>query len=387
MSREPALESLDERRRRVSAGSPRLMTYLRYPGDERQLTYALAGLAADEPEFAAKLARAFVRPATETPQGARARRLLARIPDAMSCNAEEPWRGRDGKMSFLDLRFTSQSPRIELVVEAKIGTEYGSGQLSKYLHTRPRALLLGVTPTGPLGDEPPATERRWLGSVRWSAVLHEFCQVAPSSQDLGAQWRAFVAVLGREEDLVPPFDAGCVLKDPSADDALDQLGLLLEREATRVLGDVRSSVPKAFGSPYDRVRIFTSGRRGVFVAQRGRIRRLGFCVPANNSAETVGVDWDAYYGTAELSVWFTRQRDVGRKLSALRAGFEQTQPYGHFKPPRNAPRDSYDLWVRRYTADIAKEVARADDPANHLYHVVCDDLRYAGRRTLPSPPS
>jgi hypothetical protein len=166
-----------------SSPSSALLRGLRRPGDEPQLTQAIAAVAAADPRFAAGFLRLVVR---ETGSG-------VDVPAEVHVSAEEVV--PDGRV---DLRFRAEG--IDVIVELKIHAGYGPHWLDRYLAALTdvkHAFVVAVTRDDPTYGEPPANGA-WLGATRWKRLLPGLRELRPADPDLLRQWLLFLDVLETE---------------------------------------------------------------------------------------------------------------------------------------------------------------------------------------------
>lgn len=202
------------------SGLAPLLYALRRREDESQLTRVLAAFAGSDPRFAAELARVLVEGAPRS----EAREHLGKIPEELVCQAEQHLRDRLGKdKGYIDLKFDDRSSEFTLLVELKLGSEYGVEQLERYadaIEALPagRSALIAVTRTMPqIGEEVVETNIAWLGSVRWSAVFAKLRALSHSDPELAAAWPQFLDLVKEQGDFGP------VDIDPSALEAWARL--------------------------------------------------------------------------------------------------------------------------------------------------------------------
>jgi len=162
-----------------------LLAGLRRHGDEAQLTQALASLACADEVFRRALLRLIVSTAGTGIEP----------PSELDVTAEEV-----GDVGRFDLRFRALD--WDVIVELKIHAGYGRGQLRRYLSALDlvsHAYLVAITRDVPLYGEPPLGEDpRWIGSVRWRALLPALRRLPFADESLRAQWPLFLDVLELE---------------------------------------------------------------------------------------------------------------------------------------------------------------------------------------------
>lgn len=185
-----------------------LLKVLRKPGDEVQLTTAIAAIASTDRQFASDLLRAVLE---EAPKRAEAARLLEQLPEDLDCEAERPlpemidgWRGR------IDLEFTGDDG-FHVLVEAKIYALYSPGQLQGYLDTSKCQGLVGLVRNRTFEEAEPEDER-WVGSVRWADVLEKWMLLEHADPVVTTAWRQLLEVAKEQGDFgLMEFNQGDVL--------------------------------------------------------------------------------------------------------------------------------------------------------------------------------
>lgn len=232
-----------------------LLAGLRKPGDETQLTRALASVASVDPEFAT----AFLRLALE---GAAGRSFD--VPTSVTVTTEEI-AGADR----FDLRFRADG-EWDVIVELKIHAGYGRQQLQRYLAALDdvdKAFLCAVTRDVALYGEPPAgVDPRWAGSVRWRELLPGLRELRVKDALLAAQWQVFLDVLEEEGSM------GFTRPDPALFGAwslMRQASGHVEEFVEAVRWPVLASLQDALGGAPDSADFYRS-RGGRPVLSRGK---------------------------------------------------------------------------------------------------------------------
>lgn len=164
-----------------------LLAGLRKPGDETQLTRALASVASVDAGFASRFLQVVLEAAS--------RRSFA-VPAAPVVTTEEIAGGER-----FDLRFRVDSS-WDVIVELKIHAGYGRRQLERYLAALDdvdNAFVCAITRDVALyGEPPPGADPHWAGSVRWRELLPALRNLPVEDPLLASQWRVFLDVLEEE---------------------------------------------------------------------------------------------------------------------------------------------------------------------------------------------
>ena len=186
-----------------SDSSTAILSVLRKPGDEVQLTQLLAAVAKDDEEVAGHLARVLVRAAPHAGQ----REALGDVPARLRCRAEAtlnaPGHDDHGRV---DLRFDDGARDFTLLAELKLHSGYGDDQIRRYhdalddLPEDRRAAVVAVTRNVPGVGEPAADTARWLGSLRWTEIYEELLKLPIKDRELGAQWRLLLRIIDEQGD-------------------------------------------------------------------------------------------------------------------------------------------------------------------------------------------
>jgi hypothetical protein len=194
----------------ASAHDASLIRGLRFPRHEAQLTQVIGQVAMADRRFAADFVRVVLRAAAESERHARAVAYLLDVPDELDCIAEHHLPGSDGDgrgLGFVDLAFEGE-PDFTLFVENKLDSGYGHDQVKRYLDAldhlpeHRRSGLVAVTRNYPsYGEDEAVGRERWLGSVRWRALLPGLRKLKPVNQHVTRQWRVLLDVLEEQGDL------------------------------------------------------------------------------------------------------------------------------------------------------------------------------------------
>ncbi len=126
-----------------------VLTALRRPRSERQLTDTIAAFASLDSRFSANVARVLV----EAVNPSRAT-SLGEVPAELQVSSEVVLRDETGReVGSVDLVFADSAGDFVLLVEAKLHSEYGFEQVERYLSALPT-----------LGGQKHPTRRRALGA-------------------------------------------------------------------------------------------------------------------------------------------------------------------------------------------------------------------------------
>lgn len=160
-------------------------------------------MAADDPVFAFQLARLLLSTVPETAQ----KMALGDVPIGVQCRAEETLYAVAGKSyGRVDLRFEDPNGEFTLLAELKLHAAYGHDQAKRYidaLNDMPiggRRGLIAVTRNVPGAGEPERTTPRWLGSIRWTAILDGLKELPVEDEDLRRQWRLLLDLVEEQGD-------------------------------------------------------------------------------------------------------------------------------------------------------------------------------------------
>jgi hypothetical protein len=197
---------------RAAATDRLLLRGLRFPGEEVQLSRVLAAIAQEAP-----VAKSLVSGILELASGGNRKlvRQLLPVPNDVSCLDERILRvaaGRSGARrrstdaGRVDLDFASRS-RWRVLVELKINSAFGRGQLARYATTNvPLVVILRDSAKVPKAPANP----KWLGSVGWSSLLPTLRSLPIASTSVRDQWQALLAVMEADGDEVK--DAARILE-------------------------------------------------------------------------------------------------------------------------------------------------------------------------------
>ena len=307
----------------VAVDSAALIRGLRRPGNEPQLTQALAFVLGTDGALAGSFLGHVVAGVD----------ALLPLPPAMSVSAEE-----EAATDRFDLRF--RAPGWDVIVELKIHAGYGAGQLSRYLNGLTdvdNAYLVAITRDLPLYGEPAKdVDQRWLGSVRWRDLLPRMRTLSIQDELLRLQWQLFLDVLEEEGSMgfTRPqpelFDAFAQARDATRH--MEEFLRVLEHPLLEALRDVLGGDEQA----------------GLFWARAGRFARarhsnkidIPFRVPVGGPWRVrAGVmGWSPpptfYVSPAPDQRWTTRSfgPEARRAVDALVAGgnFQPEWMYAHF---------------------------------------------------------
>jgi hypothetical protein len=255
--------------------------------DEGQLTQILAAFAGSDPRFAADFVRILVA-AAPRPE---ARDRLGPIPHELVCQPEQNLRDRLGKdKGYIDLRFDDRSSGFTLLVELKLGSEYGADQLERYadaLDALPpgRTALLAVTRTMPqVGEEAVEANPAWLGSVRWSHVFTQLRQLSHADPQMAPAWPQLMDLIKDQADFGPvDIDATAVEAWARLEQGEQLVRWLLTNVAKPALAVIREEIGSA---PDDKTaaQLQMYGSTTPIWAWKGRWH-LRYAVPADVGKE------------------------------------------------------------------------------------------------------
>ena len=181
------------------AGDAPLMRGLRRTGDEAQLTQVIGRLAATSERFASGYANVLlIAAARRFPERVG---LLGRVPPDLQCAAEYTLSRQEGRV---DLRL--HAPGFTLLVEHKLHSDFGYRQLDRYraaIDRLPRGshALVAVTRNVPTPSALELTDSsRWLGVVRWRALLDGLRRLRHDDDRATNQWRTLLQIIDEQGD-------------------------------------------------------------------------------------------------------------------------------------------------------------------------------------------
>jgi len=189
---EPAHGFEDSKRHAIVQG-------LRLPGDETQLTNAIAAIARTDDDFARSFVVAVLeQAASDCPDTKAVRSALEHVPHSVICTSERTLHDRDGKsLGRVDLLFEGRDDNVfVVVVENKLYAGFSSGQLARYQAALRivrghggRGGLLALTRDVPTRGELRSGDDEWIGSIRWSRLLPRLrkMQVADTGVSVAVQ--------------------------------------------------------------------------------------------------------------------------------------------------------------------------------------------------------
>lgn len=270
-----------------------LLGALRRPGDEVQLTSAVAAVAACEPRFAAGLADLLVGAAVKHQPAARADLMLP-VPETLTCRDESP-AGRSAQgllrrsksLGRVDWLFTAED--FHLAVEVKLGAPFGHEQMHRYARGLPdvtRRGVLALTQRVPTHGEPDPDTPGWLGTVLWEQVLPSFGDLTAyiRDPDLGRQWHLFLEVLSSPGDVgLDPLDWESLAQELPGNRGRKRTARLLELVSRPLLDSLRDLLKArgAHGEKEPLARLYAGAQLSNTVVRLiPDGAQLGFCVPA-----------------------------------------------------------------------------------------------------------
>jgi hypothetical protein len=239
---------------------------LRRAGYEPQLTQALNSVFQRDAAAAASFVRLIlVEVDAET---------ASAVPARLNCTAEEVVIG-----GRLDLRFSSDEPEWDVIVEVKIHAGYGQEWLERYckaLQPVHHAHVVAITRDVPTYGEPPRdSSPGWLGPVRWRQILPGLRTLPFADASLGSQWQILLDVLESEGSM------GFTNADPKLFDAYAsarRARLHVEEFLRFVRQPILQALQDVLGGDNSASLLWPKGGR-LSYAKDGRID-IPLCVPA-----------------------------------------------------------------------------------------------------------
>jgi hypothetical protein len=278
-----------------------VLATVRKPRDEAQWTQLIASVCERDGAFAGRFVGALLEcsPRTE------AARQLGEPPDALRCRAEVSLDSSARSLGRVDLVFDDYEDDFVLLVELKLGSQYGDRQLERYAKALDgirgrRKALLAITATTPLyGETTIGNDHRWLGSLRWSQLYDALHTLAHADPLVEAAWRSALELL-REQGDFGPMDFDPTVMDAWArrDEAERLIRYLLEEVAK----PVEQILQSRFGTTGGAV-ILGRGKTETSVVWPWRNRmHLKYAVPADVGEERLWVQFHAGGGAPFFSV-------------------------------------------------------------------------------------
>jgi hypothetical protein len=275
---------------------------LRVPGDETQLTNAIAAVARTDAGFARSFVVAVLeQAASDCPDSQAARIALESVPQSVTCKSEKTLYDRAGiSLGRVDLLFESRDDEIfVLVIQNKLYAGFASGQLARYQAALRivrghggRGGLVALTRDVPTRGELRPDDDEWLGSIRWARLLPRLRELQVEDLGVSAQWRLLLDVLDEQGDLgMTRIDADAVRAWSRYFDGRSQLEWLLEQVFATVCDQTQKSLAKAHRVPTtDAVALWYKPRaRRVLIQQSQSEVQFGMSVPAAYTEQSLRV--------------------------------------------------------------------------------------------------
>ena len=213
---------------------------LRLTTDEVQFGRVLAAICQD-----AVVAGAFATSVIAGAEGGHAstRRKVGLVPDDVRCFGERPLEARMGRRSLkqraqdsgrVDLDFAG-GEGWRLLVEIKLGAEFGKDQVKRYAAQRPVAAIVRDASVASRFRDLPG----WVGAASWETLLPDLRSL-PLQRPWREEWHELLRVMDTDGDFARQQPAGL----PEVLAARE----LLERAAPIVLEDFRRSLLEVYGA-------------------------------------------------------------------------------------------------------------------------------------------
>lgn len=274
----------------------------RRPRDEAQWTRIIAAVAASDSGFA----RRFAALLAERAPRANAAVSLVDPPDDLRCRCEGSISSAQGDgLGRVDLVFEDQAGTYYLLVEHKLGSEYGPRQLERYAEAvdaqgASRKGLVAITAATPLkGEDAVAEDPHWLGSLRWWRIFDALRSISHADPAIAAVWRASLDLLREQGDFGPMDATPELIREWSRRDKAEKMLFDLLRDLATptvaafddVLGGHRSA------------EVFYRGKKKAAVVWPHRNRpHLKFKVPPDSFEERLWVQFYARGGDPHFGV-------------------------------------------------------------------------------------
>lgn len=361
-----------------------LVRGLRLPGDERQLTNAIAAIASDDITFATAFVDALLSQVHEDClHTAAAQERLLPVPRRLRGDRERQLYDRaGGSLGRVDLIFEEADGESEftLLVENKLYSQFGPGQLDRY-HAGLRVIrgrggrggLIAVTRDVPTGGELKRSAEEWLGSIRWARLLPKLRNLPIEDAGVAAQWLLLLDVLDDQGDLgMTGINADAVRAWARAYEGREALASLLKQVARETVEHTQRELrrvyrirrePTELARPWYRtVKESTLIQSGVYEV------RFGIRVPADYKDQTLQAtfwteDGKPFFGLVTNPRDGDNLLDEGNKKlqrqvnTIVNAGFVQN--------------GSFASW---YSQHDAEPVLTTEDAPSKLLGVLCRDI-------------
>jgi len=349
-----------------------VLTALRRPRSERQLTDTIAAFASLDSRFSANVARVLV----EAVNPSRAT-SLGEVPAELQVSSEVVLRDETGReVGSVDLVFADSAGGFVLLVEAKLHSEYGFEQVERYLSALPtlgaeRSALMAVTRDPPRQGEIAAYgDSLWLGSVRWARVFDALRELTLGDEPLDRMWRGLLDVVREQGDFgTVDLDVNAVRAWARYDEGRAALIGLLDELAPRLLEVVREEISRAYPrwSSDEAAALILRNQQAVW-PWKGAVH-VELAVPAAARSERLRVQFlaagggphftvEARYPDARPLLGAGEIRDVTSKLGRVEPPFQQ----GHFWGSYWARVHPADAWLESGAEihDVLLETIRRD---------------------------
>jgi len=363
-------------------GSDAVIAALRRTGDEAQLTQVVAAVAGADRAFAGRLAELLIMRAPN----ARQRDSMLPVPAELDCRAEASLRAvAGGSHGRVDLRFDSPDRDFTLFVENKLHSGYGHEQLRRYsdalgdLPTEDRRTgLLSITRNVAGPGEPSAEKKRWLGSLRWKAILGALRELPVANLELRRQWQCFLDVVDEQGDFgMTTLDRDAVYGWASYLSTRGELEQLIDDLAPKALEHVKDALadrPAWDDVPSDSIAaLATRGQQEKIPYPTQQTVQARFLIPVQEGWERLRIQFLGGYDVPYFTV--EARRTGGAQLLAGHGDghgkfAEADRRLAHLD--RRFDSDSRTYWARVHAPD---EWLEADEPvADALMRLIRDDV-------------
>ncbi len=285
----------------VTDGLRLILATLRKSRDEAQWTQIIAAVCRRDGAFASRFVQALLQASPRPP----AVQQLGELPATLRCRAEVSLDSVDESLGRVDLVFDDGSNGFLLLVELKLGSQYGDDQLERYLKAL-EALpgrqkgLTAITATAPLyGEVAVSEDPRWLGSRRWAQLYDELHALVHDDPLVQSAWQSSLELLSEQGDFGPmDFDPGVIDAWARRDEAENLIRYLLEE----VSGPVERLLQERFEAIGGRKAHRTRQDRSAVVWPWRNRMHLKYAVPAAVGEERLWVQFHAGGGAPFFSV-------------------------------------------------------------------------------------
>jgi len=227
------------------------------------------------------------------------------VPTDVRCRAEGSlWSLEGDGLGRVDLVFEDPGQNWLLLVENKLGSDYGDRQLERYLEAldssaaSQKGLVAVTTSTPILGEEQAGSDPRWLGSLRWSTLFPALAALPHDDPHVTALWRAALQLLRAEGDFGPMDADFDVVHAWSRRDEGERLLFFLLRELAKPTLDLL----RARLGP-DGAQLMYRGQKNVAVLWPWKNQpNVKFVVPGDAGEERLRIQFNANSGQPFFSV-------------------------------------------------------------------------------------